>query len=476
MKINVAEKRAAITTHEGGPATHAPNASAELRRAVMACLLWEDQFYESGEDIAERIKRLVLLSPPETVVEFAIRAREDMKLRHVPLMMVAAMATPTLTLQHHSRYVASTLERIVQRADELSEFIAIYAKVWGYQPKEIRKHLSAQVKKGLARAFVKFGEHALAKYDREGAVRLRDVLFLSHAKPKDAPLRRYTKAEREAERKNELVRRAPMSADEQLLLRVVEEKLATPDTWEVELSGGADKAETFARLIAEDKLGALALLRNLRNMAESGVDTGLVKMALEKMDVTRVLPHRFIAAARYAPQWEHWIEPKMLECCATMPKLKGSTMLLVDVSGSMDHPMSGKSDLRRVDAACGLAIIAREVCEDVAVVTFSGATVAVPPRRGFALRDAIIKSQPHGSTLLGNALQAVKGAPHDRIIVITDEQSADKVGPPRAGAKGYMINVASNENGVGYGAWNKIDGFSEAVVRYIAEYEQGDEQ
>ena len=35
----------------------------------------------------------------------------------------------------------------------------------------------------------------------------------------------------------------------------------------------------------------------------------------------------------------------------------------------------------------------------------------------------------------------------------------------------YMINVASYKNGVGYGAWVRIDGFSENVLRYIAEHE-----
>lgn len=35
-----------------------------------------------------------------------------------------------------------------------------------------------------------------------------------------------------------------------------------------------------------------------------------------------------------------------------------------------------------------------------------------------------------------------------------------------------MINVASNRNGVGYGGWTHIDGFSEAVVEYIAELER----
>lgn len=39
-----------------------------------------------------------------------------------------------------------------------------------------------------------------------------------------------------------------------------------------------------------------------------------------------------------------------------------------------------------------------------------------------------------------------------------------------------MINVASARNGVGYGKWVHIDGWSEAVVEYIREAERlGDE-
>jgi 60 kDa SS-A/Ro ribonucleoprotein len=34
-----------------------------------------------------------------------------------------------------------------------------------------------------------------------------------------------------------------------------------------------------------------------------------------------------------------------------------------------------------------------------------------------------------------------------------------------------MINVASNRNGVGYGRWTHIDGFSEGVLRFIHEVE-----
>jgi 60 kDa SS-A/Ro ribonucleoprotein len=56
--------------------------------------------------------------------------------------------------------------------------------------------------------------------------------------------------------------------------------------------------------------------------------------------------------------------------------------------------------------------------------------------------------------------------------VITDEQSADRVPDPKG--LGYMINVASNRHGVGYGQWLHIDGWSDAVVRFMAEHERAE--
>jgi uncharacterized protein with von Willebrand factor type A (vWA) domain len=167
------------------------------------------------------------------------------------------------------------------------------------------------------------------------------------------------------------------------------------------------------------------------------------------------------------------LEPLMLKCLEGQSKLSGRTVLLVDVSGSMDEAISAKSDLRRVDAACGLAILLRELCENVVIATFSNALAQVPPRRGFALRDAVLQSQPHEGTYLAATLTTIHNNPrntYDRIVVITDEQTHDGIVVPRG--IGYVINVASNKSGVGYGAWNHIDGWSEAVIDYIREFEK----
>src|SRR5215472_14498783 len=168
-------------THEGARGRRF-TPEMELKRALMNCLLWEDQFYEDGVAIADRIKALVPQVEPAKTAALAIAAREEMKLRHAPLLVVREMARH----QKHRVLVADTLARIVQRPDELTEFLAIYwADSLGPMQQRKKQPVSAQVKKGLARALTKFDAYQLAKYDRDGAVRIRDVLFLVHAKPKD---------------------------------------------------------------------------------------------------------------------------------------------------------------------------------------------------------------------------------------------------------------------------------------------------
>lgn len=425
-----------IYTHEGAKASHI-NHEQQLRRSVMACMLWEKQFYEDGQTIADRIAKTIPLVKPEKVADIAIEAREKMKLRHTPLFIVREMAR----LKSHKYLVSSTLSRIIQRTDELAEFMSIY---W----KDKRQPLSAQVKKGLASAFIRFNEYQLAKYNRDGAVKLKDVLFLCHAKPKD---------------------------DEQAKLwtRLITGELAVPDTWEVALSTGKDKKDTWERLISENKLGGLAFLRNLRNMKESGVSEGIIFEGLNRMKTDKILPFRFISAAKYAPQWEYQIEPVMLKCLEGKEKLKGKTALVVDGSGSMfGTPVSAKSEIDRFEAAAALAILAREVCENCVVIVFSNNAFLVPSRRGFALRDALYNGAEKGGTNTQNAILGAAQDGYDRIIVLTDEQSHQSVRNPLVGTKAYIVNVASNKNGIGYGSFTHIDGWSEAVLDYIIESEK----
>jgi hypothetical protein len=199
------------------------------------------------------------------------------------------------------------------------------------------------------------------------------------------------------------------------------------------------------------------------------VDDSLVREAiLARRGAERVLPFRYVAAARAAPRYEPWLDQALSEAVLQDAVLAGRTIVLVDVSGSMGCRLSARSDLTRMDAAATLASV---IPGDVRIFTFTDAVVEVPARRGMAGVDAIVRSQPHGGTLLGAAVKHVNREKHDRLIVVTDEQSADAVPDPVA-AKAYMVNVASARNGVGYGRWTHIDGFSESVLSFIREHER----
>lgn len=426
-------REAAPVTFEGALAVDGLKPIEVLRRSVLSCLLWEDEFYESGDSIADRIQKYAGLVSTEELAALAVEARSVHHLRRVPLLLLVELA------KRGGSIVGETIAKTLQRADEPAEFLALY---W----KDGKRPLSNQVKIGLAGALRKFNAYQLAKYNRDGKVKLRDVLFMTHAKPAD-------------------------EAQAQLWKQLAQNELPTPDTWEVELSAGKDKRETFTRLLQEKKLGYLALLRNLRNMTQAGVDESLVREALMAREGSqRVLPFRYIAAARACPRLEPSIDAALMACLSGASKLPGRTIVLVDVSGSMNSKLSGKSDLTRMDAAAALAVL---IQGDLRVFTFSNQVVEVPPRRGMAGVDAVIKSQQHGGTELAKAVTKVNWYyPHDRLIVITDEQATGERVPDPKAPLAYMINVASYKNGVGYGKWTHLDGFSEGVIRWIHAYEE----
>lgn len=421
-----------------------------LRRAVLACLLWEPSAYQAGDQAAANIASLVPKVSPQFAAALAVEARERQHLRHVPLFIVREMAR----YPEHRKLVAETLEKVIQRADELGEFMAIY---WsgGKQP------VAHQVKRGLAAAMKKFKVHALQKYGTTTgkSVSIRDVMFLTHPKPP--------------------------AGMEEAWKKLADNELPPADTWETALSSGADKRETWERLIAENKLGGLALLRNLVGMRVAGVPDSVVEAAIDGSDFKRVLPFRFLAAAQMAPHMKPALGRAMARALASQEKLPGKTVLVVDRSGSMGRQLSAKSELNRLGAAKAMAILVAGVCEEPVVYATGGddhlrkhATARVSGE-GWELGEAIDAAPVgHGGIFMVQALRHVLEAEKvaDRVIVLTDEQDVDRnLNPaeaPAFGKKNYLVNVSNERNGIAYGKFVHIDGWSEAVVEFVRQVEQ----
>ena len=474
MKTNVKK----TSPNAYGNQTRELTAYEKLQRSAINCLLWEDTFYEDGESIADRIKKYMKQVTPEQARSVLKEAKVDNKLRHMPLFLLVNMAK-------NGYLTAEDVANTITRVDDMSELLSLY---WSTDWKDStgntvkNKHtVPKSIVKGIQKALPKFDEYQLAKYrgDRYD-VSLKTVIKMTHPKPENAEM-------------------------EALWGRAINGNLATPDTWEVGLTNchtPAEKKEFWTRMLTEktekgfNKLGALALIRNLRNMQSVNVDEDNIRSALGSASMSKILPFQLVTAARYAPQLEDVLETKLLESIDSMEKLEGDTVVLLDTSGSMRSPLSGKGETTCQDVAASMGAIIRGVCNKSIIYTFQEDIQAVPSgRKGFALIDCVRRAPSGGTSVIDCTNDAVRmykeshnGKYPARVIVVTDEQTNSdgtgrswrrgttvKLDNLPSNCNGYIINVGTYENGVGYNNscnYVHINGWSENVLKYISAYEK----
>jgi len=143
--------------------------------------------------------------------------------------------------------------------------------------------------------------------------------------------------------------------------------------------------------------------------------------------------------------------------CAWMPGLPGCTVLAVDVSHSMARPLPGRGDLRRIEAACAIAVMLREIGDTLRCFTFGEALIEVPARRGDALAQAIQNAQPCGSRRFASALTGLATIPCERLIVVTDTPAPSFAARARSLARArsfHLIDLTEWRREVGASDWD----------------------
>lgn len=447
-----------LTENSRGVVAYEFGNEVTLRRLVLATFLTEND-----ASLTKQIAELVPRVNPAIVHALAVTARKEYALRKVPLLLAREMARH----ETHRVLVADTLEQVIERADELGAFLELY--FGGKSRTESKEKLSRQVRLGLGRALAKFNRYALVRYDRNSSkFSMQDIIRLVHPKP-------------ENDERNELYRKVAKGED-----------LGEIRDWERVLSQSTNKLEAWTSVLDDTqyKIGGLALLKNMRNMLQAGISEDRLIQAIEGNPFRYVLPFRFISALRAVEQWKppssalrNALESAMFRGLAEYPRFDGDTVFLVDISGSMGRPLglsfqdrrgaSFDSGMSRSDGAQALTMLLREVCDTPHIYTF-GSRITRVDGRGFALGASV--KQQNQNTLLGSCLKQAKhdldlrGVTPKRLIVITDEESADAVGEGFS-EYNYMVNVKSTSYSIAFGKWTRAVGFSEHILKLISEAE-----
>lgn len=387
------------TTNQEGHVAYKMTDKAKLVTQVLTSFFNEAKFYgDNSKDMAETIQR-VIKADPDFVSRLAVFARREFNMRSVSHVLTAYLAHEP----EGKPYTRKTINGITVRGDDVTELMSFYLATFG-------KPIPNAMRKGINDAMTRFDEYTLAKYKGEGkGVKMRDLAVLCHPAPKD-------------------------EAQSALFKRLLEGTLATPVTWETQLSANGNNAETWEKLIDSGKVGYMALLRNLRNIVNAKPkNIGKVWETIENpvaVRKSRQLPFRFLSAYKELAKEGNVgsrafdaLENAVDAAIENLPKLPGTTVIAVDVSGSMDSRVSAKSDIMCNEIGMMLGLIANRMCANSLFYTFDTTIKKYAhSRRSGILETCVRDSACGGGTDMDLPFEVMirDKIKADRIIIISD--------------------------------------------------------
>jgi hypothetical protein len=488
-------------THEGG-AGFSREAKSELFLLAVTNMVSEDTFYEKGKNRDKRFTSLVkqvALEDPDWIARFVPYLRSTMNMRSASIVMAAELVHAKLTKPVAGSKITnrSIIDSAIQRADEPAEMLGYWMSEWG-------KNFPQPVKRGVADAATRlYSEWSLIKNDGgDKPIRFGDVIDLTHPTPKapwQSTLFDYaldTRHNREIGGVDKLktigLNRVAMAMDQATFRETFGTGFVEDAglTWEQASSKyGKLDAKFWEAMIPN--MGIFALVRNLRNFDDAKINKAaqdMVRARLtdpEVIEKSRMFPLRFFTAflATKSLTYGRELEEAINLSLRNVPRLKGSTLVLCDVSGSMDYPLSGKSDVKRLAPASIFAAALALRAEKATLVAFSVQSKVIPFRKDssviLATKD-IVESMPHGGTDTWSAVNAHLNG-HDRVVIVTDEQTQGGYGSANIPETMplFVFNLAGYRPGASpSGKKNRytFGGLSDAAFTAIELLERGTDQ
>lgn len=457
-----------VATYEGATG-HLRDAKSELFLLAVSNMVGTDTFYERGGERDDRYTQLIhqlAVEDPDWAVGMLRWLRSDGNMRTAALVGAAEFTKARLDAEAPG-YSRQAIASVLQRADEPGEMLGYWTSRYG-------RKLPKPLKRGIADAVQRlYNERSLLKYDTDSkGYRFGDVLNLVHASPADdkpwqSDLFKHALDRRHGRDEDIPARLSTLLAREQLMATPVDQRrqvLAEHNellqrsgmTWEALagwLQGPMDKAAWEAII---PSMGVMGLARNLRNFDEAGVsDEVAAKVCArfadpEQVAKSRMFPFRWWAAYKHAPslRWAHALEQALGHSLANVPRLTGSTLILVDRSPSMfpgyafSTPNSSDITLAEQAAVFGSALALR--AEKPTLVEFGGSSKQLDVPKGGSVLKLIEQYGQIDGTDIPTAVKRHWYA-HDRIVIVTDEQTRPGWLPSNMYRHGGMRETAIND-------------------------------
>ena len=488
-KFNTSRKGCNLTSNRSGNKAYTMSEYEKLLTMVLTTFWNEEKYYGSTDSEIRTLVEKMCASDPEFVAKLCVYARKEYNLRSVSHFLVSIIADKA------PAYTRLVLRNIIIRPDDILEIMSCYHELHLETAKRVKDkgcHSYAitpypnALKRELALQIQKFSPESIAKYNGGSkGFKFSDVIKITHPKPKD-------------------------SETSSMLKAILSDTLETPYTWETELSSKGNNSKTWNSLIESKKLGYMAMLRNLRNIIQSGADYKPVLKVLaspEQVKKSKQLPFRFLSAYRelesaciLSKEVYTCLEKAIRASISNIKPIKGRTLIAVDESGSMRNPLSERSKISVYDVANLLGVLASHICEESTVVHFS--------YEGYGDRPGIrVVHHTPSESILGSvtsnpafgggtdlslpfkyALNEKAVKPFDRIILLSDNETNSD---PEHTIQPYAQKYRRNANPdfwvhavdlQGYGTQqfigchtNILGGWSEKVLDFINLVEEGAE-
>lgn len=430
-----------------------------LYETVVQTMIGKDGQLKSGSQlvnmIKENVRKVVEMNEYDFVANLAIHARTEMNVRTAPVVLVVEFAKalsdkrqPFLdkikdldakhvklaytaqyeTTVKHLRASADAFNYenmrqlvcdVIQRADQITDMYAYALQVFGD-----KKKVPMAIKRGVADAFNKFSEYAFAKYNRSDSVKLRDVLRIVHPAAKD-------------------------QKQGFIFEKIMKDTLQVPYTWETELSANGQKPaeerktpkELWTELLLSGKVGYMALLRNLRNIHQAGLDSDVLRLCVydviadpKRVAESKQLPYDFIEAYNIVKDLDSKMATAVSKAIdlsvANLPELGKRVWVVCDFSGSMGGDYGETTSAFNSATFLAAALLKASNDSDKLAVTLFGTSAKT--LKGVDTNNSLLAIKNElashrtgsisGSTNFHAALQEYPrlGFKPDTIIILTD--------------------------------------------------------